>query len=147
MLCALSRAKGGLSLRVEGSSMLPLLRTGDAVELSALREVRIGDVAACWRDGRLVLHRVVRRRRHEGTWQFLTKGDNSRAFDAGWVGQESMVGVLRKVNGEPHRPGPLALRLAAWLSRATVRLRWAVPPGFGRRHVMPVLMRLGRLRN
>jgi len=57
---ALQRS-GGLRLRVQGMSMLPSLWPGDEVEIASCSsaELKRGDLALAFRDGRFFLHRVL----------------------------------------------------------------------------------------
>jgi hypothetical protein len=80
-------AAGPLELRAQGTSMGPWLRAGDRVRLEA-RAPRHGDVALAVLEGRLLLHRLRRRRR--GRW--LLRGD-ARARADGWVSPEDIVAI------------------------------------------------------
>src|SRR5271157_6211990 len=53
----------GVRLRVHGESMLPALWPGDVVEIAScsLEDVRPGEIVLARREGRLFLHRLVRR--------------------------------------------------------------------------------------
>jgi len=121
---------GPLALSVRGVSMRPWLRAGDAV-LLVRRAPRPGDVALVRVSGRLVLHRLVRRR--GGRW--LVRGDARPCAD-GWVGPEAVLAVAtgRRRRGEgPWRgmdgTGARALaRVRAPLVRTLRRLRAAAVP-------------------
>lgn len=79
--------------RATGKSMSPIIRDHDVVTISprAMGEPRVGQVAACRlpKDGRLVVHRVVRRRRG----QVLIKGDRVCRCD-GWMPLDCLLGVV-----------------------------------------------------
>jgi hypothetical protein len=80
-------AAGPLELRAQGTSMGPWLRPGDRVRLED-RAPRHGDVALAVVRGRLVLHRL--RRRRAGRW--LLRGD-ARPRPDGWVGTHEIVAI------------------------------------------------------
>lgn len=73
------RAGESLHLRVEGTSMLPLLRPGDYVLAisTPLHTLSFGDLAVFRRDGVLITHRVISR---EGEG-IRTCGDNASSAD------------------------------------------------------------------
>ncbi len=118
-----------------GLSMYPFIRHGDLVEISPIREpVRIGQVVAVAMppDGRLVVHRVVRRER---TW-VQTQGDNCDMPDA-HVPMEDVLGVVTAVRRMGRRvrvPLGLTGSLLAWCQTHGVGIRphrwiwWALQP-------------------
>ncbi|HEX3000612.1 MAG TPA: S24/S26 family peptidase, partial [Armatimonadota bacterium] len=63
-------------LPVLGSSMTPLLRTGDQVALEHSGEdPAVGDVVVFWTPGGIVVHRVVASTTYDGMPHLVTKGD------------------------------------------------------------------------
>lgn len=111
---------------VGGRSMWPLLRDGDVVRLELAQSIRVGDVAAIWRDGHLVVHRVA----SIDAGVVRLRGDNL-ASDDGPVQASEVLGVVRV-----HRRGTREVRhdtrlarvlnrLVAGLSRRT-RLPWRI---------------------
>ena len=78
---------GPLEICASGVSMRPALRPGDRVRLER-REARHGDVALVVASGRVVLHRLLRRRC--GHW--LVRGDARPAVD-GWVSPEQVLAI------------------------------------------------------
>lgn len=85
---------GSARLRVQGSSMLPSIRPGDELDLrgASSHEIKIGDVVAYRRDGRLFVHRVVERNRQE----LVTRGDTLPQADAP-VSASDLLGVVSAV--------------------------------------------------
>lgn len=71
--------QGPVEIRARGDAMSPLVRPGDRVRLQR-RDPQAGEVALIAVGGRLVLHRLVRRR--GDTW--LVQADRPSAPDA-WV--------------------------------------------------------------
>jgi len=88
--------------RASGRSMFPAIRDGDTITISPLEpgEPRVGQVAACRLpdNGRLVVHRVVRRRKG----QALIKGDRVANAD-GWVPFADLLGAVTAVERKGRR--------------------------------------------
>lgn len=80
-------AAGPVEIRARGISMSPLLRTGDRIRLER-RSPRLGHVALVELSGRLVLHRLVRRRGD----RWLVRGD-ARSCSDGWVARHQIVAI------------------------------------------------------
>jgi signal peptidase I len=86
------------TLPVQGYSMWPVLRPGDAIAIRlGGSPPRLGEIVALRVGGRTVAHRVVRRRKHNGTLLVRTKGDSNFAPDAGWIGPDQVLGVVEQV--------------------------------------------------
>jgi signal peptidase len=87
LLPALLRDLGAEGRRVElpvrGSSMLPMLRDGDRVQIVPVTgaAVRIGDVVVRVESNGPVIHRVVGWWPSRTGWRLLTKGDGSLRLD------------------------------------------------------------------
>ncbi len=100
-------------MHVFGRSMAPTLSSGVQIEVRPLtRAPRRGDVVACERAGRLVVHRVVR---VQGT-EVLTQGDALSTPDPLW----SLSDLLGRVALPDHatlRSLPLRSRLRRALRR------------------------------
>jgi hypothetical protein len=118
--------EGPVEVRALGVSMRPWLRSGERILLER-RAPRRGDVALVALEGRLLLHRLVRRR--EGHW--LVAGDGRREVD-GWVDEADVLavatsrhrGVWRRLDGPLRRGLGLALASLARPARQTLaRLR------------------------
>jgi signal peptidase I len=70
---------------IQGTSMEPLLRPGDAVVVGSTRGrvFGVGDVVLFRQTGKLTLHRIVEQRKDQDGFVWLvTQGDNNRAPDA-----------------------------------------------------------------
>lgn len=77
-----------------GTSMQPLLHSGDKVTISKPDEITINDLALYKRaNGKLVLHRVVRI--YDNTYGF--RGDNTYFLEIG-LGKEDIIGVITAIN-------------------------------------------------
>lgn len=115
-----SLALGPVELRAGGVSMRPRLRAGDTVRLER-RAARRGDIVLAVCEGRLVLHRVVRRR--GDAW--LLHGD-ARPRPDGWIRDADVLGVATARRARPgERRGSrhrLDGALHRWLGIATVAL-------------------------
>jgi len=92
LVCDSVRQHGSVRIRVQGSSMLPSLRPGDEVNLQSipLSTIKIGDIIAYQRDGRLFVHRVIA---NDPAGQLLTRGDTLLQADAPVSGDE-LLGVI-----------------------------------------------------
>src|SRR5690606_26210402 len=109
---------------VGGASMWPLLRHGDRVRIEPERSVSVGSLAAVWRAGHLVVHRVVA---VEGDVVRL-RGDHLDREDAPCTRAEILGVVTRQwTKGLP--PIDHANRIAAMADRivAQVRTRTDLP--------------------
>ena len=131
----------GIALRftAQGSSMLPLLRSGDILVVKPVDDSRlkIGDVVLCAvSTDRVVAHRIIRRRTEENGLAFLVQGDRVGKPD-GWIPQAQVLGRVdylersgRQINLQSG-PGRLlgmmqSIKLRCHLSR------WGVAESVGR---------------
>ena len=120
-------------ITVEGQSMTPLLREGDAVLVSYGRDrVQRGSVVLFRHRNRLVAHRVLRIIEGDGGSILETKGDSLRTLDAP-VPEESIVGrvVAIERKGRQIQLDSPRWRVAGWLI-AVATLCAAVPVHWGR---------------
>jgi signal peptidase I len=78
------RTRGTALLRVTGGSMGPFLHSGDFVVVhhKRLEELSSGCVVVFAREGRLVIHRVLRRGMQKGERVLFTKGDAAQRPDS-----------------------------------------------------------------
>lgn len=107
---------------VRGWSMWPILRDGDEVVVDhGCLTFAPGDIVVCWRDRRLLAHRVLWVRA-EPSPAVLTKGDSRRRCD-GWISAENILG---RVNARQRQGRRIRLdtpwqrrlgRLLAWFFR------------------------------
>lgn len=90
---------------VMGISMLPSIRSGDAVTIVPRQsEPRVGDIVAICKNNRLLVHRVIAVDAHGG---LVTAGDGLATAD-GYSTQDEVVGVVIAVNGERPPTGSVA---------------------------------------
>ena len=121
-----------LSLRVNGSSMLPSLFPGDLLTFRpcAPEEIVVGDIVLFLREGRCFVHRVAERMAGNAAARLRTRGDALPACDAPLVETE-VLGRLATVERKgrrlpPPRLGPVRSLLAGvvrhspWAARALV---------------------------
>lgn len=86
---------GKLCFKALGSSMLPLIRSGDLVTIVPfnLDELSIGDIVFFEKEGNFYLHRFLKRNNKN---EIITKGDNLPNFDAP-VNSENILGKLTSI--------------------------------------------------
>jgi len=118
----------GIALRftAQGSSMMPLLKSGDILVVKPVQaqQVRIGDVVLCSvSTERVVAHRIVRRRFATNGLNFLIQGDQLTQPD-GWIIQEQVHGRVESLerSGRQIDLNTPAARLLG-IMQAT-KLRW-----------------------
>jgi signal peptidase I len=151
-IAAALRRHGHISLRVQGTSMLPWVRPGDIARIRkvSMDAIRCGDVVLFRRENRLFVHRIVEKGGSLNAAAFRAKGDAHPTCD-GLVEQQEFLGrVVRIYRGgrriDLDAPGQLALgllisqlslrsrfwyplaRLAAIVTRAVRRLLHAMQP-------------------
>jgi signal peptidase len=94
---------------VSGSSMEPILSTGDVVFIQPVKspsEIRVGDVIVYRSQaGRYIIHRVINMINVGGKVYLITKGDNNPVpdiFGPGYPGVpfESIVGKVVSIEGD-----------------------------------------------
>ena len=106
-------------------SMAPLVRAGDRLHLTrtGFADVRPGQLIACIRDGRLIVHRVLSR----GSSGLVTKGDGLARRDPRVTADEvvARVTAIAPRDGRTIRldrfPWPILGRLLALVSRLSER--------------------------
>ena len=107
--------RGRISLRVQGTSMLPWVRPGDIARIRKVsaNAIRCGDVVLFRRNERLYVHRVIEKSDSPDATEFRAKGDAHPTCD-GIVEQQELLGRVvrlyrrgRRINLEA--PGQLAL--------------------------------------
>jgi hypothetical protein len=111
------KARGRISLRVHGTSMLPWVRPGDIalIRQTSLDNVRCGDVVLFRRENHLFVHRIVKKRGSLDAAQLFSKGDAHPTCD-GAVEQQELLGRVVRLYRKGRRidldaPGQLALGL------------------------------------
>lgn len=94
--------QGRVTLRVQGSSMLPWVKPGDVavIRRAGIDDVRCGDVALFKRESRLFVHRLVEKHGTLREAQFLAKGDAHPGPD-GMIDRDLLLGrVVRIFRGD-----------------------------------------------
>jgi signal peptidase I len=114
-----------LHFSAQGTSMSPLIQSGDMVQVEPLdsRMIQLSDVVLFLNNkGFLVLHRVIGIRHSNGFKYFLTKGDQAKQPD-GYIEMRQIKGKLTAIerNGESITFRQPVFKMANWL--AMVRSR------------------------
>jgi hypothetical protein len=122
---------GRVSLRVQGTSMLPWMRPGDIASIRRVSAdtIRCGDVVLFRRKSQLFVHRIIEKRGARGAAQFRAKGDAHPTCD-GLVEQQELLGRVVRIYRRGRRidldaPGQLALGLL--ISQLSLRSRFWYP--------------------
>ncbi|MEU8123608.1 S24 family peptidase [Spirillospora sp. NPDC049024] len=94
-----------VEFRPSGSSMVPLIRSGDLVTVAPVDPVKleVGDIVLARVAGTVYLHLVSAVDPAKGRVQI----SNNRGRINGWTGRERIFGICVAVRGDP-RPGALA---------------------------------------
>ena len=92
------KRQGMILLPVKGRSMWPFIREGDLVKIKPAKAhpIRIGDIAVCRKDSKIIIHRVMWKQKLNGEWRFLTKGDASLGFDKE-TGGADILGIVTAI--------------------------------------------------
>jgi signal peptidase len=118
----LLKAGHALRFRARGSSMYPLVRDGDILEVYPVRHalIDVGDVVL-YRSPHsgVVVHRVVDLRTHEGNAILLLKGDSARTTDP-QVQESQVLGRVVSIDRWGRRMAPVS---RFWRCRAFLHLR------------------------
>lgn len=95
------RSCGSARFRVLGSSMRPMIRSGDFVhvERAAIRQMRPGQIAVFQRAGALFAHRVIRQAIQGNEAVLITKGDAFPEADEPVFAHELVGRVSARVRG------------------------------------------------
>lgn len=88
-------------LPLNGRSMAPFLPSGSRVLVSktAAGQIGCGDLLVYELEGRLICHRVLRRKTQGDRYLYLTKGDGRQTI-ASWVAEEQVLGKVPRVERE-----------------------------------------------
>ena len=89
-----------VDVKVEGASMLPLIRPGDIVSLCLINvnELKTGDLIAFRQNGNLIVHRFIRRQNIDKSVWLCQKGDNLSGWS--WIPEDGVVGKVESVRGQ-----------------------------------------------
>ena len=130
-IAAALERRGRVSLRVQGTSMLPWVRPGDIANIRGVSAdaIRCGDVVLFRRGNRLFVHRIIEKSGAVGAAQFRAKGDAHPTCD-GLVEQQELLGrVVRIFRGgrriDLDTPGQIALGML--ISQLSLRSRFWYP--------------------
>lgn len=122
---------GRISLRVQGTSMLPWVRPKDIalIRQTAIENVRCGDIVLFRRENHLFVHRIVEKRGSLEAAQLLSKGDAHPTGD-GVVEKQELLGRVVRIYRHGRRidldaPGQLALGL--FISQLSLHNRFWYP--------------------
>ncbi len=84
-----------LTLSVRGVSMLPLLRTGDAVRIdlgAGASDISVGDIVAYKSTSGIAVHRVLHKTHKQGEVRLYQAGDNLTG--GSWLREADIVGKV-----------------------------------------------------
>ena len=99
----LKKSRRDIVLRVEGTSMMPLLKRGDRVVLKAAdaEQLRRGELIAYRDEGNIIVHRLIRKKKVDDQWLLCQKGDNLAGWS--WIGGDQLIGkAVRYDDGEKY---------------------------------------------
>lgn len=123
----LLEAGHALRFRARGSSMYPLVRDGDILEVCPVRHavIDVGDVVL-YRSPHsgIVVHRVVDMRRHDENGILLLKGDSARTTDP-QVQESQVLGRVVSIERRGRRMAPVSRfwRYSSFLHQRLLPLR------------------------
>ena len=111
-----------IDVSIEGSSMWPLMRPGDSVSLRLTDgdELKAGDLLAFWKDGAIVVHRFIGKKRKRGAHWLCQKGDNLSGW--GWLPQDEVFGRVESIRGQG-KAIDLNTRPWTWINRV-IGISW-----------------------
>ncbi len=91
----------GIDIRIStrGSSMCPLISTGDKITISPEKNLAIGDFIVFKRDDKMICHRLVRIMETNGIKYYLTRGDSFFGLDAPVSADQILGKVIRIERG------------------------------------------------
>ena len=84
-----------VKITVNGTSMYPLLKDGDQVEIekTPLEALKIGDIVVFENLNRWLAHRLIKIKKNDGRFTLITKGDSCIKFDAA-IAEEAYIGKV-----------------------------------------------------
>jgi hypothetical protein len=130
-IAAALQRRGRISLRVQGTSMLPWVRPGDIARIRKVSTdaIRCGDVVLFRRKDHLFVHRIIEKSGSLDAAEFRAKGDAHPTCD-GMVEKQELLGRVVRLYRRGRRidldaPGQLALGLL--ISQLSLRSRFWYP--------------------
>jgi SOS-response transcriptional repressor LexA len=125
------KRRGRIALRVQGTSMLPWVRSQDIalIRQTPMENVRCGDVVLFRRENHLFVHRIVKKQGSVEAAQLLSKGDAHPTTD-GILEEQELLGRVVRIYRNGRRidldaPGQLALGL--FISQLSLHSRFWYP--------------------
>jgi signal peptidase I len=123
--------RGRISLRVQGTSMLPWVRPGDIARIQEVSAaaIRCGDVVLFRRENRLYVHRIIEKGGSLGAAEFRAKGDAHPTCD-GMVAQHELLGRVVRLYRSGRRidlDAPCQIALGLLISQLSLRSRFWYP--------------------
>jgi hypothetical protein len=105
-----------IDVRVEGTSMRPLMRPGDTVSLrlSDGSEFKTGDLIVFKQNGKLIVHRFIRRRKIDKSVWLCQKGDNLSGWS--WIPANEVLGKVESIRGRGKQID-MNTRVWTWINR------------------------------
>lgn len=88
-----------IDVKIEGSSMLPLIRPGDTVSLCLIDgdELKTGNLIAFRQDEGLIVHRFIKQRKINNSLWLCQKGDNLSGWS--WLPEDDVLGRVESIRG------------------------------------------------
>lgn len=118
LLAEILQSGAAVRIQVTGSSMRPIIRSGDLVLIRKVSAPNLhrGDIV--WfinTDGKYMAHRILHKQVRAGKVYFHTKGDAQVEYDP-WTPADKIVGKIYAVEkGRPNRPSRiLHLETSGW---------------------------------
>ena len=102
--------------------MWPLIRPKDSVSLRLIDgyQLKTGDLLAFWKDGDIVVHRFIGKKREKGVGWLCQKGDNLSGWS--WIPEDEVLGCVESIRGRG-RTVDLTARPWTWMNRV-VGISW-----------------------
>ena len=130
-IAAALERRGRVSLRVQGTSMLPWVRPGDIASIRRVSAdaIRCGHVVLFRRKSQLFVHRIIEKRGAVGAAQFRAKGDAHPTCD-GLVEQQELLGRVVRLYRRGRRidlDTPWQVALGMLISQLSLRSRFWYP--------------------
>jgi len=93
------------TFRAQGYCMYPLIRPGNILHIvsKTVKEVKVGDIAVCRREGFLFGHRTIEKRTHSGKPCIITRTDNSKQGNDGPTFEKDLLGIVSSIDRQGRR--------------------------------------------
>jgi len=113
-----------IDVRIEGASMLPLIRPGDTVSLRLINGDELkktGDLIAFRQDGCLIVHRFIKQLKINKSLWLCQKGDNLSGWS--WISEDDVLGRVESIRGLGRKVIYLNTWPWTWINRV-VGISW-----------------------